>query len=856
MFGKYGRVWTVSVLCGILLSLASNGVASAQTVRQVTDVKTAMTGPGALDDAGTTVFAGVSADLLGTNPAHGFRLLAFDAATGSPSAVLADAPLLPLVGVSDDGQLLAFVSGANLSGANHDESAELFVVRRDGTGLLQLSSDPAVNAGSVSALALAGDGSVVAFVANTDPLGSNPNHASQLFIVETTGTGLVQLTSFTDGRFGMLSISDDGARIAFGFDGDPLGTNADRGTELFTVLEDGSDLRQMTSSPDGYDASLPALSGDGQTLAFQSDADPLGGNGEHQDEIFAIDWDGANLRQLTSTSAVLGITGDPASQFPSITDDGAFVYYHTNQSSLFSNFDGNYEIARIRRDGSGRQLLTSTALSAGSFLPVVSGDGSRVAYFGFGSEIRLRVMRGTGGDERSLAEFDLVFQEDASLSPDGTRAVFVRKTSLLGGGELYRVDVDGGSPVLVTDAGGGTPARPAIAADNDTIVYEIDDEIHAIEAGGSNPRRLSDGDSGTKERRADLSDDGSWVVFEREAGDTTTVWRVESDGSGLTELVAGPTGTRSQRPRIGGEGSWVVFESNADLLGTNADGSFEIFRVAVDGSGLTQVSEGVGHDARSPDVSDSGALVTFSSTADPLGSNADGNREIFTLRVADGSVFQLTDTALGSNGAPRISGDGAWVWFVSNAPITESDPDAPADYYRVPATGGVVHRVGGLRRGASAAIGPVSLGGSSGLALDSSGERAVFSGLGDYTAENADLLSELWLVDREATPRFEIGAASPTLLRWSVLSGPLRYDVLRGNVAELGPAGGGVTDLGPVSCLEDDSPDATTTGFEDTLQPGAGEAWFFLYRGSEGLLAGPGSWGTPPREPASGGCTP
>ena len=80
------------------------------------------------------------------------------------------------VSVSDDGQWIAFISNGDLSGQNHDRSYEVFVMRADGTQLTQLSNDPAVNGGSVIAVAMAGGASKVAFFANTNPLGGNPNH--------------------------------------------------------------------------------------------------------------------------------------------------------------------------------------------------------------------------------------------------------------------------------------------------------------------------------------------------------------------------------------------------------------------------------------------------------------------------------------------------------------------------------------------------------------------------------------------------------------------------------------------------------------------------------------------------------
>ena len=113
---------------------------------------------------------------------------------------------------------------------------------------------------------------------------------------------------------------------------------------------------------------------------------------------------------------------------------------------------------------------------------------------------------------------------------------------------------------------------------------------------------------------------------------------------------------------------------------------------------------------------------------------------------------------------------------------------------------------------------------------------------GDWTGENPDESTEVWLIDLQTPATIRPGKDAPTRVRWDAEPNPRRYDVIRGDVANLAAAGGTV-ELGPVVCLEDDSPDTDTTGFEDDLQPSPGQVFFFLYRGSQGTLDGPGSWG-------------
>jgi Tol biopolymer transport system component len=865
-----------ALLCGVALAAAAPP-APAQIVTQATDVRTVIAGPGALDDAGSFVFTGSTTNQLGGNPRHAPQVFRFDAVSGAATALTGEPRgVTALVSVSDDGQWLAFSSFADLVGDNHDRSLELFLRATDGSQTHQLTDDPAPNGGSVTQVALSGNGEWIAFVSNTDPLGQNPEQREQLFVIDRDGQNLRQLTTAASGTFGLITISDDGARIAFDHDGDLTGSNPDRSSELFAALADGTDLRQLTDAPGDRYASGPALSGNGQTIAFESDADLTGGNGDNHSEIFAIAWDGTGLRQLTDTRTALGVTGDPASQSPSITDDGQTVVFYSNHSTLFSNLDGNFEIYEVRSDGTGLSALTSSLLEAGSFLPVISGDGSRIAYLGVGAEIRLRVMNGDGNDDLALITYDLVFNEQPDVDAEGSLAVFRQTTDLIAGaGQLWRVERDG-SPEQVTELSSGNANSPSLTGDGAWVLFSStadpagengdgSEEIFRIRSSGADLEQVTSGPDGSDSRNPSVASDGTLIAFDGN-GDPTgdnadgsrEIFRTRLDGSELVQLTSGAGDTISRHPRVDGAGSWVVFESNADLVGLNADGGYEVFRVREDGTGLEQLTDSGSLYSRSPDVSDDGTRVVFSSTADPTGENPESNAEVFVFDDGTEQIRQLTSFGSGASVTPRVSGDGAWTYFVSDAPVFEDDPDRPVDRYRVPTAGGAVERVDALRAGRIGSVGPIGLGGSGGgLAVSADGSVAAFSTLGDITESNADQLPEIWWIDRGTPPRLQVGKASPTVLSWDHESGPARYDAIRGQVSDLAESGGGTTDLGPVICLEDDSPDADTEGFGDQEQPPPGQAFFFLYRGSPGVTQ-PGSYGSSSaggeREPASGDC--
>ncbi len=183
---------------------------------------------------------------------------------------------------------------------------------------------------------------------------------------------------------------------------------------------------------------------------------------------------------------------------------------------------------------------------------------------------------------------------------------------------------------------------------------------------------------------------------------------------------------------------------------------------------------------------------------------------------------------------PRLSGDGRVAFFYSSAPFFDDVPRLEVDLFSVDVATGEVRRQNGLEPLAAGYIDPV--------AVDGTGRYAAAIARGNPTGTNADWNNELWLVDQSAVPCLTVSGRAPTRLTATPDAGAKRFDFVRGDVASLQFAGGEV-DLGPLVCLEDDSPDRDTAGYEDPADPPPGRAFFYLYRGSPGNLA-PGSFGT------------
>lgn len=93
-----------------------------------------------------------------------------------------------------------------------------------------------------------------------------------------------------------------------------------------------------------------------------------------------------------------------------------------------------------------------------------------------------------------------------------------------------------------------------------------------------------------------------------------------------------------------------------------------------------------------------------------------------------------------------------------------------------------------------------------------------------------------------------------TLLKWSFLGSAFRYDAARGNLLNLATAGASI-DLGPLTCIEDNSADVKTLGSEDGAAPLPGEGFFYVVRGVR--ASGPETYGVSSggfERIGSGGC--
>src|SRR5436305_3829136 len=173
-----------------------------------------------------------------------------------------------------------------------------------------------------------------------------------------------------------------------------------------------------------------------------------------------------------------------------------------------------------------------------------------------------------------------------------------------------------------------------------------------------------------------LSGDGRRIAFEStedlaHAGGTDHFRAIRADLASDPAVFTQMAGTRSPAPGISQDGSRVSFAAKDDPLGTNPDGNSEIF--LYDGATLRQITNTTPADASTrtrdgnfqPSLTDDGRFIAFSSNRNLANQNGDGNLEIFIFDTLANTFTQLTNT-VGTVGASdaKISGDGTRVAYI------------------------------------------------------------------------------------------------------------------------------------------------------------------------------------------------
>jgi Tol biopolymer transport system component len=172
---------------------------------------------------------------------------------------------------------------------------------------------------------------------------------------------------------------------------------------IFTILTDGSGLKQLTDGPgDDY---APRWSPDGKKIAFVSRR-----NGNP--EIYVMDADGKNATRLTNNPA---------------KDDSLDWSPDGKQIIFSSNRDGNYNLYRMPVEGENAGLSRLTDTSFDELDPSISPDGRQILFVENEKGTYKLSMMGIDDKQRKrLTDAgDVMAYSAGAWAPDGNRFAYV-----------------------------------------------------------------------------------------------------------------------------------------------------------------------------------------------------------------------------------------------------------------------------------------------------------------------------------------------------------------------------------------------------------------------------------------------
>jgi len=348
---------------------------------------------------------------------------------------------------------------------------------------------------------------------------------------------------------GRPAISRSGMAIAFRSNGNYNGDNPNLQEQIWIATPNGAtfDIARVTAQV-GADLGDPAISGNGQWLAFASNGDLLPpGNADANTEIFRYDLDNGILSQVTDTNGC-------ASDQPTINDDGTHIAFLSDCDLGFGG--GDNEI--VLWDGTFRGIDTSGCINR---LPWLSRDlAGRYVTFITDCDGQYpgvsNVDRGT-----EILQWDTV--TDLYLQVTNTPAGFTNDTS--------SSSSDGRFVAFVSTADHETGQNPT----GDLAVFRYDT------VGGSF-LQLTDPDPLALFTYSTIDDTGFFVAVER--FDLLTaefeIYLVDAAAPRtLLSVVGGSPGVTSNFPAvaIAGDRTVVAFQSNGDFSGNNVDANVELW---------------------------------------------------------------------------------------------------------------------------------------------------------------------------------------------------------------------------------------------------------------------------------------
>ena len=199
----------------------------------------------------------------------------------------------------------------------------------------------------------------------------------------------------------------------------------------------------------------------------------------------------------------------------------------------------------------------------------------------------------------------------------------------------------------------GTDMAVTVSPDRKTMLMDLQGLIFSVPFAGGNAKQIT-----TPYQEAshpEYSPDGKLVALQSYAGGTFHIWTMHPDGTGMKQITTGHGDDRE--PRISPDGKTIAFSSDRAMKG-----SYDIWTVDIASGALRQITSS-DEDEFEPAWRPDGKAIAFVSGAGIAAKSV----ELIDLATSTQSHIAVIDPARGRVDAPSFSPDGSHISFVQFA---------------------------------------------------------------------------------------------------------------------------------------------------------------------------------------------
>ncbi|WP_018704724.1 calcium-binding protein [Anaeromusa acidaminophila] len=315
--------------------------------------------------------------------------------------------------------------------------------------------------------------------------------------------------------------------------------------------------------------------------------------------VFVADDAGARTLMITHfdgiTEELLSDFGDI--RYPQWSMDGTKIIF-------MSNYGGGTYKVYVFEPNSGNSPM---ALVNGIY-PVLSGDGTKIAYCNNDDGFKLYIANADGSNPAKVTDFD---PGHFSWSPDKSKFVFTSNGTGVNG--TYVMNQDGSGLKKISSY---VTKDPAWSPDGQKIAFGSDNGIYVMSADGSGAKQVFAG--GSVVRGPHWSSDGKMIVFGLTSeGTSADIWIVNADGSNPKNITN--TLASEESPALWGTIFSTVVNGTGSVNGGTGNDLLN------GGAGNDTLNGGAGADMMIGSTGDD--IYVVDNAGDVVSENADGGRD-------------------------------------------------------------------------------------------------------------------------------------------------------------------------------------------------------------------------------------